>query len=548
MKKVSDMKVRSHVGRDLLASAAAFKSEASVVWEYVVNGLQYVERGQTPRVSVMVDQSSRSITIADNGIGMSAADLGHFFTMHGENRDRLAGRPGRGKFGTGKSAAFGIAKSLTVETIRDGHRNCARLTREMIDRSTGADIAVDWLVRNEPSSLPNGTIVSIEGVLLRQIRTAPIVEYVERHLQAFRASSPEVAVNTHVCTYREPEIESVFKFEPTDEQARVLGGIELHVKVARAPLPEAEQGIVVTAGPMNLVAVERAGLENKEFGAYIFGEVDVPNLENASTPLAPYDSSRSLQLNLEHPVALELVGFIGSKVEKVRMDLVRRAKEARKSEVARRLEQHAQQIADLLNSDFNSMRDRLINIRSVGSRPGNSGAQFGGGATSSDAVDDWVRGTQEPGRVDRPQRQVTQGDGVGRPAPDIPAAGAQDPAGGNPVDPSGGGDGPHRKPRGGFRVVYQALGRSEQRSRYDERSLSILINLDHPVLSAALTEDGVEELGFRRLSYEIAFSEYSMALGYELLKQDPGMPGDDLLYEVRSSLNRVASSAAALYK
>jgi hypothetical protein len=78
--------------------------------------------------------------------------------------------------------------------------------------------------------------------------------------------------------------------------------------------------------------------------------------------------------------------------------------------------------------------------------------------------------------------------------------------------------------------------------------LSILINLDHPVLSAALVEGTVEDPGVRRLSYEIAFSEYAMALGYELLKVDPNMPADDLLYEVRSSLNRVAVSAASLYR
>ena len=35
---------------------------------------------------------------------------------------------------------------------------------------------------------------------------------------------------------------------------------------------------------------------------------------------------------------------------------------------------------------------------------------------------------------------------------------------------------------------------------------------------------------------EIAFSEYAMALGYELLNKDPNMPADDLLYEFRSSL------------
>ena len=38
-----------------------------------------------------------------------------------------------------------------------------------------------------------------------------------------------------------------------------------------------------------------------------------------------------------------------------------------------------------------------------------------------------------------------------------------------------------------------------------------------------------------------------MVLGYELVKQDPDMPADDLLYEVRATLNRLATAAAGLY-
>jgi hypothetical protein len=39
-----------------------------------------------------------------------------------------------------------------------------------------------------------------------------------------------------------------------------------------------------------------------------------------------------------------------------------------------------------------------------------------------------------------------------------------------------------------------------------------------------------------------------MALGYERVKEDANIPADDLLYEVRSSLNRIAAAAAALYR
>jgi hypothetical protein len=548
MTRVIDMKVTSHVGRDLLASAAAFKTEAAAVWEYVVNGLQYVDRGTTPRVSVQVHQESRAITISDNGRGMTDKDLQHFFTMHGENVERLAGRPGRGKFGTGKSAAFGIAKNLRVDTVRDGLRNTAGLTRDMIESSGGKEISVEWLTRNEKVDSANGTSVFIEGVLLRQIRTAPIIEYIERHLQAFRAMAPEVAVNDHVCVYREPEIEGEYRFEPSSEQVQVLGDVSLLIKVARAPLPDAEQGVLITAGSGNLVAVEKAGIENKEFGPYLFGEIDVLALDNPSIPIAPYDSSRSLQLNIEHPVAGILVGFIGSKLEQVRTELVRRAKASRRTEQARRLEMQAQKIAEMLNNDFNNIRDRLNNIRTVAAKAGSAGARFGSAQTGDQSPDSWVSGTLERGKVERTDRTTNAGNGRGRSAPDIAISGEPEAGGKDPIDPAGNSEGARRRPRGGFQVVYRNLGRSEYRSRYEERSLSILINLDHPVLSAAMADGNVEEPAVRRLSYEIAFSEYAMALGYELLKHDPNMPADDLLYEVRSSLNRVALSAAPLYR
>jgi len=436
-----------------------------------------------------------------------------------------------------------------VDTVRDGLRNTVRLTREMIEHSGGKEIPLNWLTRNERVTSGNSTVIAIEDIVLSQIRTAPIIEYIERHLQAFRAVSPEVAVNDHVCAYRQPEVESEQVFEASGVQADILGDVRLFVRVARAPLPDAMQGVVITAGTGNLVAVETAGIESKEFGPYLFGEVDVPALESSSIPIAPYDSSRSLQLNAEHPVARVLIGFIGSKLEQVRADLVRRAREARKDEQARRLDLQAQKIAELLNKDFNSMRDRLTSIRSVAARTGSVGARFGSAERGGDVSESWVSGTLERGRVETSDKERRQGNGSrGRTAPNVPVAGSLDSSGSDPVDPAGGDEGSRRRPRGGFHVVYRHLGKSEDRSRYEERSLSILINLDHPVVSAALSDGVVEETGFRRLSYEIAFSEYAMALGYELLKQDPNMPPDDLLYEVRSSLNRVAASAASLYR
>src|SRR6266536_2620661 len=137
--KGTDLKVTSHVGRDLLQSAALFKHEHSVVWEYVSNGLEYVDPGVSPIVKVAVDSKSHRITIRDNGRGMSFSDLHRYFQMHAENIDRKRGKPGRGLFGTGKSAAFGIANLLRVTTARGGKRSCVELIRSAIEAPGGDD-------------------------------------------------------------------------------------------------------------------------------------------------------------------------------------------------------------------------------------------------------------------------------------------------------------------------------------------------------------------------------------------------------------------------
>jgi HSP90 family molecular chaperone len=114
--------VKSHVGRDLLQNAALFKTDKLVIWEYVLNGLQYVDAGTNPTVHVRLDSKARKVRISDNGRGMTLDGLQNFFVMHGENLDRKAGTPGRGRFGTGKSAAFGIGDLLRVTSVRDSRR------------------------------------------------------------------------------------------------------------------------------------------------------------------------------------------------------------------------------------------------------------------------------------------------------------------------------------------------------------------------------------------------------------------------------------------
>lgn len=543
------LSVVSHVGRDVLQSAMSFKTEDAVVWEYVANSIQYVEDSVRPLIAVAVNQKQKSIEISDNGQGMDSEDLKRFFTMHAENADRQQGRGGRGKFGTGKSAAFGIALKLTIDTCKNGRRNVAVLTRADIDKSGGKHIPVHLPIRNEETDRANGTTVIIEEVQLPRINAQTIIEYIERHLQAFRVKQPEVVVNEHLCQFREPPVVEAFQFTPPEQHRDVLGDITLTIKVSSSPLPAKLVGIAVTAGVGNLVANESGGVDRKELGNYLFGEVDVQALETYESKIEPYDATRSLVLNPQHPVCELLIPFIGSKLEQVRQQRARQLNEHKKTEQARRLATEAEKIAEILNKDFQSMVGRLHDIKTVVSRGGSASAVFGKTASGDEVPDVWTGGTAVPGDVDPPGSSKPETAAVGRAGrdePDVPRRGSPSETGSSAVDPAGG-QGKRRRPRGGFSVEYRELGEEEDRSKYDPTTLTILINLDHPAVRNAVRSLGVEDPNFRRMSYEIAFTEYSVALGYEMAQRDPDIPADDLLYEVRATLNRVAASAAALY-
>lgn len=539
-----DLAVTSHVGRDVLAQAAQFKTEASVVWEYVVNSLQYVDLGVQPKVEVDVKRGS--ITISDNGAGIADDRLQHFFTMHGENLERRAGRIGRGKWGTGKSAAFGIANILHVDSVRGGLRNVVELSRAAIEASHGGAIPLDWQIRNQTVDSPNGTVVTISDLLLPRVDKAAIIEYIERNLSAFRGTNPTVAVNSHVCEHHVPPIRKTYQFTPNEKQAGVLGDVELVIHASTRPLRDWEQGIAVMAGPGNLAAIERGGVEHKEFGNYLLGEIDVPILETFKTPLQPFDPSRSLTLNPRHPVVAVLLGFIGSKLEQVRQELVADERDARQQEEARRLARQANDLADVLNEDFVSQMQRLRDIRAATSHPGSAAALHGAGASGDREPDLWVEGLDQPGELDTPKSNAGTGTGSGRDAPTIPKLGhpAED---GDAVVAPAGGEGQRKRPRGGFSVEFRNLGENEDRSMYDANGMAIIINKDHPVVAAAVKGDGIESISFRRLSYEIAFSEYAIALSYEMVNRDPAMPADDVLYDIRATLRRITRAAAPLY-
>jgi hypothetical protein len=539
------LKVRSHVGRDLLQSAQLFKHEHAVVWEYVSNGLEYKDPTTKPTVVVEIDPKAKAIRISDNGRGMLMADLQRYFQMHGENIDRKQGKPGRGFFGTGKSAAFGIATSLTITTVRNHKRSKVHLTRQDVEaQSDGDEIPVKVLEEETSTTSPNGTVVEIENVLLKHIDISSVIRHIERHIAHWPDAS--VVVNNHECEFSEPEINREVKV-PTKgtEYEKLLGDTVLTIKIAKAPLEDEFRGVAILAGGV-WHETTLAGCERKPFSEYLFGAIDVPGLAQDKSAVPAFDMSRSMKLNPRNEVVADIIRFVGVNLEAARKELEKQDRERRQSEEQKRLQQQGSKIAELINNHFKEWSAKLKNtMAKAGTGRDILPAKERSGSEDIDAVfgnelaaiivdHGHGEGPVEPGPDPQPtsprvKLDENASENLAKKSPSIPKKSAA----------------------GGFHVAFERIGVNEKRAKYDKEMRTIYINLEHPRIAMELKSSTmhtpVDDPNFLRMAYEIAFTEYAIVLAQELSTVQYFFDPQDALVELRQTIDDLSKAFAGVW-
>ena len=496
MPKQSSIEVTSHVARDFLQNAAYFNTVSKVVWEYVANSLDAVKDNTLTNIAVEI--TSHEVSISDNSRGMSRKELGSFFQMHGENILRKQGRRVRGRFGTGKCAAFGLANLLCIDTIQAGSRNIVELHRKDIEQAqNGEPFSVRDIGVNQPTDEDDGTIVIIREFNIRRPNVDKVISYVERHLSRYRTRA-RVTVNGHVCKFKEPPFVEQFERSPSTEIAKDIGDVCLKVKVSPIPLDEDMRGIdILSHGIWHETTL--AGIEKKENANQIFGQIDVPILEDGEWPIPAFDNTRNNTLNRQNFVVVVLLAWLSKELEEIRLKLVRQAHEKRQSEMEAKLAKEADRISNILNQDFAQQElefEMAQRVRRSGSR-------------------------NVPGNIPRPKSTVPP---KNKPKP------RKNPSGEN-----------ERQGKAVFSIEFEHFTVEENRSRYDGKTKTIFINLDHPQIASAFETGGnsTDSREFREVCYEVAAVEYAIALPYEKLEKDELYPAEDALFDVKETIDRV---------
>ena len=119
-----------------------------------------------------IDERTSEITIVDDGIGMSDSDIRQKYLIIGRDRREDEGadttppplrRPIMGRKGIGKFSAFGIAKEIEIESVRDGHTSRFTMNYDEMLRSAERRRAE---FMPQP---PTGNVTAGIAITLRQI-------------------------------------------------------------------------------------------------------------------------------------------------------------------------------------------------------------------------------------------------------------------------------------------------------------------------------------------------------------------------------------------
>lgn len=153
----SPLDISPAVGKDILelVSSAMYVDPRAIYREYVQNSADAIdaafqaglyEKAELARIDIWLDQPTRRVRIADNGVGIQASDAARVLTSFGASAKR--GTTARGFRGVGRLAALGYAQAVIFRTkaageplVTEVHWDCRRIRSGLSDPHYSGDLA-----------------------------------------------------------------------------------------------------------------------------------------------------------------------------------------------------------------------------------------------------------------------------------------------------------------------------------------------------------------------------------------------------------------------
>jgi len=285
------------------------------------------------------------ITVADNGSGLTSNEINEKFLVIGRNRrededDEPSPKYGRkriGKKGLGKLALFGLAKTITITTRRDGKRNIFILDWDKLNDTTGV-YKPDAPEVDQPTNEPDGTDVSLTGLKRKSpFDAAGLADSLSRLFIVddtfsllIRASNGDRIAIDNNRRYRSLNVE--FRWEISE--TRFVPQMSAYSGELVGTLMTAETPIAPASGLRGITLFSRQKLVNapeffssstsSHFYQYLTGWISVDFIDDLVEDVI---STNRQSLDWEHPEMANLRRFLAGIVSQVNTDWRKKRKE-----------------------------------------------------------------------------------------------------------------------------------------------------------------------------------------------------------------------------
>jgi len=297
------------------------------------------------------DGSPVEITVTDNGDGLTSEDINNKFLVIGRNRrddegDEPSTRFGRkriGKKGLGKLALFGLAKTITITTRRDGKRNIFVLDWDELNNAAGVYNPRATEV-DQPTEDPNGTVVSLTGLKRKSPFDAEgLADSLSRlfiiddtfHLRIQASNGDRISIDNNR-RYRTLNIQFEWDISDTGfvpQGSPYFGKLVGMLMTVKTPITPASglRGISLFSRQKLVNAPEFfSSSTSSHFYQYLTGWISVDFIDDLDDDVI---STNRQSLDWEHPEMAKLRSFLAGIVSQVNTDWRKKRKEKKKEEL-----------------------------------------------------------------------------------------------------------------------------------------------------------------------------------------------------------------------
>ncbi len=226
--------------------------------------------------------SQSQIVIKDDGNGMSPDDVAHKYLYIGFNKRTESERSERkqrgviGNKGIGKLAAFGVADTILIITVRDSVQSTVELKKEYFDNFKNiSDCAIE--VKNEKSTSSNGTMLILKDFSdqIKPIDISKLREYLFRTLP----NVPDFTIRVNSVPCSADDIEGTrIPINHTFEDIGIINGFYVVANVRQK-----QAGIVIRVRKRIVTEPSLFGLEKRSHFSFsaekLVGEINADFLD-----------------------------------------------------------------------------------------------------------------------------------------------------------------------------------------------------------------------------------------------------------------------------